>query len=223
MSKRCAGSPDVEIHVFFISNRANGCAFDHHPSLNPRRLRNVCTCVSVVVLPAFGTPANSMTNDLRAFSANCSAARSARVWRFDFMDAWFSYSRLSKALESSSISFRVLMGSSRHLFHTWVFCLGWVQSTIRNVAVQPSVRQGKGSRKTRALPAREGGGRGTFPIKSLDARCLTGYIYPFLNVRLQSARHSETLVWKLGATLTNRRPVFRTTDRPCAGEAQAQP
>ena len=45
----------------------------------PHRLRNVCTCESVVVFPAFGTPANSMTKGLRALSANCFAERSARI------------------------------------------------------------------------------------------------------------------------------------------------
>ncbi len=44
----------------------------------PQRFRNVCTCASVVVLPAFGTPANSITRGLRAFSANSFAEYSAR-------------------------------------------------------------------------------------------------------------------------------------------------
>ena len=57
-----------------------------------------------------------------------------------------------------------------------------------------------------------------FQLKSLDARCLTGYIEHSLKIRLQSARHSETLVWKLGATLTHRRPVFGTPGRLCAGK-----
>jgi hypothetical protein len=50
----------------------------------PQRFRNPLTWDKVVVLPAFGTPANSMMIGRRAFRLNFSTAVSARICNMDF-------------------------------------------------------------------------------------------------------------------------------------------
>lgn len=77
-------------------------------------------------------------------------------------------------------------------FTGWFFGPGWRQSTVQKVTIQLRVHALNGCKDHER-------------IQSLDAYFLTGYSHPLLKIRLQSARHSETLVWKLGATLTNRR------------------
>ena len=53
---------------------------------NPHRSRNACTWPSVVVLPAFGTPANSITTGFLAVP-NRAAAALARCCRADIVES----------------------------------------------------------------------------------------------------------------------------------------